>query len=83
MYFELTEMPGLQDYKFKNYDQHVCGKCKKDIAREKKTWGPGNVPWHKHCLACASCGRRLESETMEEFRNKPYCSTCYENLLLM
>ena len=69
-------MPGLKDYKLKGND--VCGKCKGNIDTGEKTWGPGNIPWHIHCLACASCGRRLTMKKMEEFRNKPYCSTCYE-----
>ena len=71
-------MPGLKDYKFSNPGKDVCGRCKGNIDPEEKTWGPDNIPWHKHCLACASCGKRLKLETMEEFRHKSYCSACYE-----
>ena len=66
---------------FNNPEKYVCGSCKGKIKPEQKTFGPGNIPWHKYCLACASCGRRLTFETMEEFRNKPYCETCYEKQL--
>jgi hypothetical protein len=55
-----------------------CGKCKKKIFAAEKVWGPGtDNPWHKDCLNCYSCSKRLETATMHEHEDDPYCLPCY------
>ena len=56
----------------------VCEKCKKVPFSAEKLWGPEeDDPWDKYCLKCNSCGRCLESATMHEYNDKPYCVSCY------
>ena len=55
-----------------------CGKCNKVMYATEKVWGPGNnIPWHKDCLRCQTCNKHLETSTMIEFEEEPYCSSCY------
>ena len=77
------EVPTFQIFKY-NKDstfetgEGECGKCKKKIFAAEKVWGPGtDKPWHKDCLNCYSCGKRLETATMQENEDDPYCLPCY------
>ena len=77
------EIPAFQIYKY-NKDttfetgEGECGKCKKKIFAAEKVWGPGtDNPWHKDCLNCYSCSKRLETATMHEYEDDPYCLPCY------
>ena len=55
-----------------------CGKCKGKIFAAEKVFGPGeDNPWHKDCLKCFSCNKKLDSGSMQEDDGDPYCSTCY------
>ena len=78
-----NDVPTFQIFKF-NKDttfetgEGECGKCKKKIFAAEKVWGPGtDNPWHKDCLNCYSCGKRLETATMHEHEDDPYCLPCH------
>ena len=78
-----NERPTFKIYKYNKESTFetgdgVCGKCKKKIFAAEKVWGPGkDHPWHKDCLLCECCGRHLESSTMREHKDLPYCLACY------
>lgn len=42
--------------------------------------GPGRKLYHKPCLACTSCSKRLDSLTLLEHDQMPYCKTCHVRL---
>ena len=77
------EFPTFQIYKYNKAStfrtgEGECGKCKKKIFATEKVWGPGkDNPWHKDCLNCETCGKHLETSTMQEHGDKPYCIACY------
>ena len=78
-----VEAPHFEIFKF-NKDtvfqtgEGICGKCKNKIFAAEKVWGPGeDNPYHKDCLICEMCEKRLETSTMEEHDNKAYCIACY------
>ena len=80
---EDKDVPTFQIFKY-NKDttfetgEGECGKCKKKIFATEKIWGPGiDNPWHKDCLKCYSCGKRLETATMHEHEDDPYCLPCH------
>lgn len=39
--------------------------------------GPGRKLYHKPCLACTTCNKRLDSLTLLEHDQLPYCKTCH------
>lgn len=39
--------------------------------------GPGRKLYHKPCLSCNSCNKRLDSYTLLEHDQKPYCKPCH------
>ncbi|TCD69002.1 hypothetical protein EIP91_009224 [Steccherinum ochraceum] len=39
--------------------------------------GPGRKLYHKPCLACLTCGKRLDSYNLVEHDQEPYCKTCH------
>ncbi|TFY52551.1 hypothetical protein EVJ58_g9948 [Rhodofomes roseus] len=42
--------------------------------------GPGRRLYHKPCLACTSCGKRLDSYNLLEHDQEPYCKNCHMRL---
>ncbi|KAI6030291.1 hypothetical protein EDC04DRAFT_2711240 [Pisolithus marmoratus] len=42
--------------------------------------GPGRNLYHKPCLACTSCSKRLDSLTLLEHDQMPYCKNCHVRL---
>lgn len=56
----------------------ICGRCKKKVYGAEKVWGAGhNQPWHQTCFNCKSCGRRLDSKTLQTYQGEMYCVACY------
>ncbi|THH21368.1 hypothetical protein EUX98_g8402 [Antrodiella citrinella] len=39
--------------------------------------GPGRKLYHKPCLSCLTCGKRLDSYSLVEHDEEPYCKTCH------
>jgi len=39
--------------------------------------GPGRKLYHKPCLACTTCNKRLDSLTLVEHDQQPYCKNCH------
>jgi len=42
--------------------------------------GPARKMYHKHCLACTSCGTKLAPGAVQEHEEEPYCRNCYLRL---
>ncbi|KAI7897905.1 uncharacterized protein BX663DRAFT_526874 [Cokeromyces recurvatus] len=53
-----------------------CPRCEKSVYMAEQVIGPGG-PWHKNCLTCKECNKRLDSTTLTEKNNEAYCKTCY------
>lgn len=58
----------------------VCPRCDKAVYAAEQTMGPGRKLYHKPCLACTSCSKRLDSLTLLEHDQMPYCKTCHVRL---
>ncbi|TFK48310.1 LIM-domain-containing protein [Heliocybe sulcata] len=39
--------------------------------------GPGRKLYHKYCLTCAICNKRLDSLSLLEHDEEPYCKNCH------
>ncbi|KAG8964456.1 hypothetical protein FRC03_001772 [Tulasnella sp. 419] len=39
--------------------------------------GPGRKLYHKPCLTCTSCSKRLDSLSLVEHNSEPYCKICH------
>ncbi|KAF9460469.1 hypothetical protein BDZ94DRAFT_1265974 [Collybia nuda] len=54
-----------------------CPRCDKAVYAAEQAMGPGRKLYHKPCLACTICNKRLDSFTLLEHNEKPYCKSCH------
>lgn len=54
-----------------------CLKCNKEAYFSEQVHAPGGI-YHKLCLKCAACSKRLETSTLNENSGNLYCKTCYQ-----
>ncbi|KAI8882731.1 hypothetical protein K501DRAFT_333860 [Backusella circina FSU 941] len=53
-----------------------CPRCEKSVYMAEQVIGPGGF-WHKFCLTCKECNKRLDSTLLAERDNEAYCKVCY------
>ncbi|CAJ0831650.1 1787_t:CDS:2 [Entrophospora sp. SA101] len=53
-----------------------CPRCQKAVYMAEQAIGP-NGAWHKTCLACIDCNKRLDSFTLAEHEGEAYCKVCH------
>ncbi|KAL1937433.1 hypothetical protein VTO73DRAFT_13769 [Trametes versicolor] len=58
----------------------ICPRCAKSVYAAEQIMGPGRKLYHKPCLACKSCGKRLDSFSLVEHDEEPYCKNCHVKL---
>jgi len=39
-------------------------------------------PFHKACVKCSECSKRLSPATINEHNTKLFCNSCYENIYM-
>ncbi|EEB97569.1 hypothetical protein MPER_03084, partial [Moniliophthora perniciosa FA553] len=44
----------------------ICPRCNKAVYAAEQVMGPGRKLYHKPCLACTLCNKRLDSYTLLE-----------------
>ncbi|KAF5352985.1 hypothetical protein D9758_007900 [Tetrapyrgos nigripes] len=54
-----------------------CPRCSKAVYAAEQVMGPGRKLYHKPCLSCTSCNKRLDSFTLLEHDEQPYCKICH------
>ncbi|KAG7447302.1 uncharacterized protein BT62DRAFT_986600 [Guyanagaster necrorhizus] len=55
----------------------VCPRCEKVVYAAEQVMGPGRKLYHKPCLKCSTCKKRLDSYTLLEHDQEPYCKSCH------
>ncbi|RDB23508.1 Cysteine and glycine-rich protein 3 [Hypsizygus marmoreus] len=55
----------------------ICPRCSKAVYAAEQVMGPGRKLYHKPCLACMICNKRLDSFTLLEHDQMPYCKSCH------
>ncbi|THG99298.1 hypothetical protein EW145_g7292, partial [Phellinidium pouzarii] len=55
----------------------ICPRCVKAVYAAEQIMGPGRMLYHRPCLACSSCNKRLDSLSLVEHDKEPYCKQCY------
>ncbi|KAJ7889908.1 LIM-domain-containing protein [Mycena olivaceomarginata] len=55
----------------------ICPRCTKSVYAAEQVLGPGRKFYHKPCLACMTCKKRLDSFTLLEHDQEPYCKSCH------
>ncbi|KAF7759743.1 hypothetical protein Agabi119p4_11438 [Agaricus bisporus var. burnettii] len=55
----------------------LCPRCTKAVYAAEQVMGPGRKLYHKPCLSCMICKKRLDSYSLVEHDQEPYCKTCY------
>jgi hypothetical protein len=53
-----------------------CPKCGKAVYAAEKQMVLGS-PWHKICVKCETCGKKLEPGNLSDNNGKIYCKPCY------
>ncbi|ORX58996.1 hypothetical protein DM01DRAFT_1301787 [Hesseltinella vesiculosa] len=54
----------------------TCPRCTKAVYMAEQIIGPGGA-WHRNCLTCIECGKRLDSTSLTERDQEAYCRVCY------
>ncbi|TFK37672.1 hypothetical protein BDQ12DRAFT_632297 [Crucibulum laeve] len=55
----------------------ICPRCDKAVYAAEQVMGPGRKLYHKPCLACTICNKRLDSYTLLEHDLQPFCKSCH------
>ncbi|KLO17775.1 hypothetical protein SCHPADRAFT_820882 [Schizopora paradoxa] len=55
----------------------ICPRCEKAVYAAEQTMGPDRTLYHKLCLTCTSCNKRLDSRSLVEHNKEPYCTHCH------
>lgn len=55
-----------------------CAKCGKSVYVAEQVIGPSSKPYHKPCLSCSVCERRLDSTLLVEHDGLPFCKNCHK-----
>ncbi|KAI8801116.1 hypothetical protein BJ742DRAFT_838810 [Cladochytrium replicatum] len=58
----------------------TCPRCSKSVYAAEQVTGPNSTMWHKSCLTCKECRRRLDSTNLAEKSGEAYCRACYGKL---
>ncbi|KAG8803785.1 hypothetical protein FRC16_002991 [Serendipita sp. 398] len=53
-----------------------CPRCGKAVYFAEQVNAVGKK-WHKACLTCAGCRKRLDSFSLQEHEDEPYCKACH------
>jgi len=53
-----------------------CPRCEQPVYFAEEIFAIG-MKWHKACLKCNSCGKKLDSSAVNEHDQEIYCRTCY------
>ncbi|PWN99636.1 hypothetical protein FA09DRAFT_316053 [Tilletiopsis washingtonensis] len=54
-----------------------CARCSRAVYAAEQVVGPLGRPYHKACLACVVCARRLDSTLLVEHEGEAYCRNCH------
>ncbi|PVG00086.1 putative phospho-2-dehydro-3-deoxyheptonate aldolase, tyrosine-inhibited [Serendipita vermifera] len=54
----------------------TCPRCGKAVYFAEQVNAIGKK-WHKSCLTCSACRKRLDSYTLQEHEEEPYCKSCH------
>ncbi|KDN39248.1 hypothetical protein K437DRAFT_276075 [Tilletiaria anomala UBC 951] len=55
-----------------------CARCDKSVYQAEQVIGPAAKPYHKSCLTCMACGKRLDSTLLLEHEGEAYCKNCHK-----
>jgi len=54
-----------------------CPRCEKVVYAAEQVMGPGRKLYHKPCLSCTTCKKRLDAFSLVEHDQEPYCKLCH------
>ncbi|KDQ11205.1 hypothetical protein BOTBODRAFT_135940 [Botryobasidium botryosum FD-172 SS1] len=55
----------------------LCATCSKPVYAAEQVIGPARKVYHKPCLKCTACNKRLDSHSLVEHNDEPYCRPCH------
>lgn len=58
-----------------------CPRCGDRVYAAEQVLGPASTPYHRHCLRCIVCGKRLDSVSLLEHDAQPFCNACHKTHL--
>jgi len=57
-----------------------CPACKASVFPAESVMAVDRTPFHKVCVKCKSCGKTLNTSSLNEHNTQLYCKSCYEGL---
>lgn len=58
-----------------------CPRCEDRVYAAEQVIGPAGKAYHRACLKCIVCNKRLDSVTLLEHDGEPFCSMCHRKHL--
>lgn len=58
-----------------------CARCNASVFLAEQVIGPASKPYHRTCLTCVVCNKRLDSTLLVEHDGEPYCKNCHKEHL--
>lgn len=58
-----------------------CPRCNDRVYAAEQVIGPMSKMYHRQCLKCIVCNRRLDSVSLLEHDGQPYCNNCHREHL--
>jgi len=60
----------------------LCPICSRSAYSAESFIAADRTPYHKVCLKCCQCSKRLSPATINEHDQKLYCQQCYQHLFI-
>merc|ERR1719187_2573079 len=58
----------------------TCPVCSRTVYHLEAVYAADRTPYHKKCLNCGECGRKLDTITLNEHEKQLYCNCCYQGM---
>jgi len=58
----------------------ACPLCLRSVFPMEAVYAADRTPYHKFCLKCTACGRKLDMKNLNEHEKLLYCCSCYQAL---
>ena len=60
----------------------LCPSCSRPVFPAEAFMAADRRPFHKHCVKCSNCSKKLVPATINQNKDKLFCNLCYANLCM-
>ena len=67
---------------WKSPPSSLCPVCSRSAFPAESYMAADRTPYHKACLKCQHCTKRLTPATLAEHQKTLYCNACYQDIFI-